>query len=279
MLRVKHLLKIALLLAIIISSCSTDDSLTAESNKCRLTKYGLVITPRPSGNDTIYRNEVDYINSKIVVRSNFGSDPIINYWRLLSKDSAIYDQQNRIAKIYHINTRYTLESKIERYSEFIYDSFNHRPSKIKETRYQLSDNFSYIISEDIIYNEHNQIAQTLSINSTYRINTLTNYSYGENRNLSKIVQVNERTVPVSQNNEEIRVDSIVATFRNYDDKINPFQSLPFLNLKGFSDSPNNFTFRDELRYEDGEIRSAASSGYKFEYNDMGYPLIGEYDCQ
>lgn len=270
----KYILKTICLVIIVISSCSTDDSLTGESNKCRLTKYGLVITPLPSGNDTIYRNEVDYINSKIVVRSNFGPDPIINYWRLLSKDSAIYNQQDRIAKIYHINTRYSSEPKIERYSEFIYNSFNNRPSKIKETRYQLSDNFSYIISEDIIYNEHNQIAQTFSINSTYRINTLTNYSYDDNRNLSKIVQINERIY-----NQEVRVDSIVATFKNYDDKINPFQSFPFLNLKGFSDSPNNFTISEELRYEDGVVRNATRSGYIFEYNDMGYPLIGEYNCQ
>lgn len=281
---IKHFLKL-LIIIIVFTSCNSENVELPISNKCNLTKYGQEIVFGLDGRvDTLYHHELNYVNDKILVRSNFTEDlnspsSGIGRWGQKSRDSVIYDQQNRVAKIYNINTYYFSEPKIESCSEFIYGNFDNLPSKIKETRYQLSSGSSYTVSEDIIYNNDNQIVQTSSKYSRSKttIDILTNYSYYDSQNISKITRVAKRIRTSSGN--IVNIDSTITTFKNYDNNINPFLNFPFIDFRGTSSSPNNFTSIKEIKYANGELRSSLSISSEFKYNDLGYPLFGIYSCQ
>lgn len=265
----KNIFKI-LLIGISIVSCS-DDDIIPESNNCSLIEYGN--TSVHGGYEKRYRNKhkLIYSGEKIVKRINHGNIAPSSGFYIdgeISRDSLIYDSLGRLWKIYQTPL---LENYS--YSEFEYTNSNKFPFRRNEIHISnyTGSTYKFIYPEDIYYDADNRIIKTV-VNydkPNYEFNFTTNYEYDTNGNLTKKDFKETRKEYTSR---------AITEYSDYDEKNNPFLSIPLIDFRGVSSSKNNYRWFRILIYYNENLQTSISGAYNYEYNDFDYPLIGEYNC-
>jgi len=254
---------IVLILGFFLISCSNDE-IIPDTDSCQLKEYGKIVELGSS--EINYRHKLIYDGEKITKRINFGNvtpSGGLYYFGEVSKDSLVYDNYERLWKIYQVPLR-----KKYSYSEFKYENSSVLPNKRNEIfifNYTNSTH-TYTYPEEIFYDNKGRIIRTVVDykDPTYEFNSTTIYEYDSSGNLIKEVN----TKDVNGNTSKI-----ITELSDYDDKKNPFSSFPFIDYRGISNSVNNFRHYEITNYDNINISGIRSGTYNFEYNDFDYPLL------
>ena len=175
--------------------------------------------------------------------------------RLQSTDSLSYDNQGRLSILYTI-----LHAQITNYYVYKYEGSNKKASTIE---YYYGSNKKLIDTKKITYDTQNRIQTTVLNNTTsgsnssfYRIKSTTKYTY-TNNNLAKIESFGVY-------NDDTQSHSI-QKFENYDSSPNLLKNLPFIDLRGISESENNYReySQESIYSKDGFPHSSSGHGGSF----------------
>ncbi|NJB81829.1 hypothetical protein [Wenyingzhuangia aestuarii] len=276
------------IIALVLFSCSKNDDFN-QNGGCRLifsdgvfvngsvsikptTSLGL--TPANTKQDTIvykshyFYNKHNQLEKRVnyTLTTNYGVT-ILDYD---STDSLSYDHQGRIDKLYSKNTHY--------YS-YEYLNSSNKPNKIYHY-YGLDKKLSS--TENITYDDLNRI-KTVKINytptknSSYFISkTETEYKY-QNHNLVEIETI--QSVIDTEENPTTKIHKI-QKFKNYDTYKNPLKNLPFINVRGISESENNYTkyTTETITSRENLPDTNSSSGDQFTDENLKYLETSKFEC-
>lgn len=255
----------AVLSLFLLANCSSENNPETQESVCKILKYNKL-----AGN--VYQAEFIYQNGRLFKRQNFGnisspSDGQNNYGKL-SEDSIVYNSNNTVDKIVY--------KKDKNYDLFFYQENSRLPYKRENVK--ISDNGSTTTRwiENIQYDSQNRIIQTIGDyddEETEVYKKTTKYTYDLKGNLSQISETNN---PLDGN-----ITEKITSYSNYDSNKNPFKnnSIPFIDYRNRSFSENNYTesisktiYKGNTTIEDyWDIGS-------YKYNEFGYPLFAEYEC-
>jgi len=259
---------IVLIIGFFLVSCSNEE-IIPDTDSCLIKEYGHVFII--SSSETHYKHKLLYAGEKIMKRINYDYvAPAAGIYNLgeVSRDSLVYDNYERLWKIYQVPL-----SKNYSYSEFEYNKSNVLPYKRNEIFIfnYTNSTYTYTYPEEIFYDSKGRIIRTVLdyTEPNYEFNTTTIYEYDSNGNLLKIDSTKEQYGITNQ---------IISEYSDYDDKKNPFSSFPFLDSRGISSSINNFRHYEIITYTNKDITGTQIGTYNYEYNDFDYPLLGTYDC-
>ena len=247
-----------------------DDSVDIPS--CYVTAYGEVGVLRSDSIEKVgYSSELRYdLGNRIVSRWNYG----ISYsFRVLSIDSVIYEN-NRAIEIRKLSpSRELKESYQFQYENNLinaidYYSIRHRSdlidtilTKREEIKYDFKKRISTVTVVDTI---------DYPLYATY---DTTKYFY-KGANLAEIRQT---THYIDAGNTS-DIYQVVKKFSDFDSRRNPMKGIIFPDLRYATYSENNYQRYEEVTYENGRVTSTKSRESNYEYNEQGYPDIGEYKC-
>lgn len=267
-----------LLIVSVFLSCVPDDNpvqpLVAESFPCKILKCGKVIENSGSSNETIYyTTEFIYLNNRIIKRVNYKNN------QYSSTDSIAYNSAGLVSRIYddihsELFELYTT-TEILSYLPYTTQPNRREIQKVNRETGVLQRSF-----ESISYDGLGRILKTVETRElppdliNYHYITTTDYTY-LNNNLSKVVEKVEYT------EWPTRVTTFL--YSNFDNRKNPFRTLriPLTEMRHLRYSLNN------RRNIDTTVDYGGFSNYEhstfsishYDYNEFGYPLIAEYQCQ
>ena len=257
-----------LIISFILISCSQSDDFN-ENGKCKLIFSDKVFQNNSNNEfkDTIlYRTHYFYnLKNKLQKRVKY---KYLNFsLHYNSTDSLTYDSQGRLNKIF---------TKTISYSSYEYLNSNKRASRIYYYNQKLSS------TENIIYDNKNRVNKTVrtynkpnsNVSYTYKVEA--EYKYEQN-NLSEIITYRYDKSP----------DNIVTEyhtfekFENYDKYENPFKNLPFIDLRGISESENNYSKYSQqtfISYNSSRFTLESSSYSVIDNNNLEYLENSKYEC-
>ncbi|MEO9571637.1 MAG: hypothetical protein ABJH82_08220 [Polaribacter sp.] len=270
---------VLLLIILSLISCSKNDYLNKD-NQCKVigtngdykTEYNTVTETIDTIGDIIYPVQYVY-NSKNLLITRIRYDnvySISDFHRDI--DNINYDSNNRINEIstYNRVKDYTAVKTYE------YNGSSTLPTKI--TRHKLENNGSKQLTytESLTHNHAKQLSRVLKTPKDMEYSFETVYSYNEDGNLIELKV------------EEIDIDNniiwrSIETYGNYDNQRNPFNGLPFSDLRGISESNNNyFKYSKTAGYTETYLNSgptpSESSGYTYTPTDLNYLKRSKYQC-
>lgn len=190
-----------------------------------------------------------------------------------------YDSNNRISEIHTFNSFYNVYTSLK---IFEYEDSNTLPHKL--TRYRVEgneDSQTLTYTENFTYNNQNQLSSTIRIYSENLVRNPveTTFKYNTEGNL-----IEKKAIASG----EVEYDNWISieTFENYDDQKNPFKDLPFSDVRGISESNNNyFKYSKTINYNNESITDETiiptpqeSISYEFEPTDFYYTFLANYEC-
>ena len=280
----KHLPLTILLLIIFFISCSKDDTPIEEGSVCKVlgtngtNPTSLVQASNDINTDIVYLTQYDYDSeNKLSTRTRYES-PFYIGTDLKDTDNLTYDSNDRIHEI----STYNRVHDHTAVKVFEYENSNTLPSKL--TRYTVDESeesplLFYI--ETFTYNNQNQL---ISIKKNYREDlernpVETSYQYNSDGNLTEIKAI-------SNGNEESDNWTSIETFENYDTERNPLKGLPFSDVRGISESNNNYFKYSKKVYnsypsgtELDTILPSEYNSYEFEPTSSYYNKLATYQCE
>jgi hypothetical protein len=257
-------LTITILTLFILTNCSSDENRETKESECKILRYNKITTD-------LYEVQLIYLNSLLVKREHYGntasgSSGNVIYGKL-SEDSIVYNPNNTVAKIvYKKNNHYDL---------FFYEENSTVPYKRENIK--VSDNgYTTKWIENIKYDSKNRILQTIGDyeddeTEVYKITT--NYTYDSNHNLLQVSEINN---PLDGN----KIEKII-NFSNFDSNKNPFLNInvPFVDYRNRAYSKNNYRkYISKSIYKENISTDFFWETSSYQYNEFGYPLFAEYEC-
>ncbi|NIJ44514.1 hypothetical protein FHR24_000953 [Wenyingzhuangia heitensis] len=283
------------IIALILISCSKSNDLN--NGKCRIIfsdgiflkkiiseNSDIIFNPSTSENinykdTTLYQTRYFYNKKNQLekrVKYNYAayknSSPTYyspNQLNYESTDSLIYDNSGRLNKLYAKNSYY------------IYEYLN-TTKKVNIIHHYFGSNKKLYATENITYDNQNRIhttvktyvKQTSSI--SYTSSSKKEYKY-LNNNLAEI-----RTFSTSINTEDNSETShhTIQKFENYDSYPNPLKNLPFIDLRGISESENNYRkyTTKTISYHNNSSDTTTNSGYEFTDKSLKYLEKTKEEC-
>lgn len=268
-------LKQVIILLGIITLTSCEDPLTNNSpqhsnNECKLVKYNKLV----NGNAIFYQTQLQYENNFITKRLNYGniapSTTGAYVFGLESKDSIVYNVNNLVEKIYYEKKG----TATEKYDHFFYQPNNPNPFKRERIRNFQDISYTEKYTEMITYNNGKIIKTVGSYEDSPQYLTTKDYTYNTSGNLIKTIEEDHPNL-----NSFVTVETI--DYSKYDTAINPFRSIsvPFIENRNLKYSANNCRKISSAKTENGVLSSSSDWEIdNFQYNEHGYPLVGEYLC-
>lgn len=263
------------------TSCSSDDDNIAIEPvpQCKIVKHNTSSDPRIT-----FDVEFVYQNNRIIKIKNYGNilpvETGFTQFGVVSEDSIVYSKNNNVEKIINLKYKnsngifiYTVEGN---YNTFFYKNNQSKPYKREYTSKDENGKITYKWIETIQYDSENRIIQTDGYSEArpeFR-KVRTTYTYDSNGNLSQFSET--ETYSNGDTNEKLE------NFSNYDTNKNPFKNItvPLVVYRKLNYSNNNYrsytsqTINNEGRITDSSIWQIDS----FIYNENGYPLFAEYEC-
>lgn len=269
--------------------CSSDDDnlppVQQEVFPCKIMKCGQVNIFNNSGTiDTVmYQVHFEYENDRIIKRLNYGYVSVstgFTHWQLKSTDSLVYDDLNRVTRIYY-DIYHLGNSPVRANDHFFYDGIANQPFKREHISYWVDDpdNIEKLV-ENIHYDFFGRISNT-QLTHIYPddVPGITetsekNYAYDESGNLVTSVEnftYNYMTTTI--------LSTSTTNYSNYDSHKNPYRSIkvPFADLRDLNYSYNNPLTREYISNHEGDV--SGTSTHTLDYNEHDYPLFAEYECQ
>ena len=277
-----------LILLTILISCSQDDNFIEETlnteckvvgtNGVRVINQGGLIdyydsqTTIDSHTQIVYPVQYIYdLTNKLIRRIRYDKPSVIGT-DFKDIDSLIYDSNNRLIEI-------STYDRVRNYTAIKFFEYNNssdtKPSKMTRYRQEINSSRYLTYTELLTYNDEGKLEKTErnhnSNDSTYK----ENFKYDFDGNLIEI----EKIYFDSEINSTIIT---LETFGNYDNYRNPYKNLPFLDIRGKSESNNNYlsyTKKSTLYSEsnpNGEIFEI--SEYSYEPTDLSYLETSKYQC-
>lgn len=266
--------KIFALSVLLLISCSEPDEVTTEGTtgskeiQCYLLKYGFPGFDKD--NNILYPTEFEYKGNRIVKRLQY---IMFAGNRILSGTEEIhYNEQALPVKITGPNTSYE-----EVVQEIFYDSGNRMIRKEKTVSLSPS-------GAKIIYDTRYNYDSMNRINSY--IQTVNNHLTGETRVFNYTVSYDQNG-NLAETKREVTINQVqsqeITTYSNYDSQKNALSAInvPFDEFLLTRYSKNNYGKIISINYYDGKLTGSGSTStitYN-QYNEHGYPLIGEYRCE
>ncbi len=248
----------------LFANCSSENNPEKKESACKILKYNKLAP-------NIYQAEFVYQNERLIKRQNFGNTASASVghtiYGKLSEDSIVYNSNNTVEKIIY--------TKDKRYDIFFYEGNSKLPYRRENIR--ISDNgYTARWIENIQYDSQNRIIQTIGDyddeeTEIYKITT--KYSYDSKGNLSQISETNN---PLDGN-----IVEKITSFYNYDSNKNPFKNInvPFTDYRSKSYSENNYrTLISKSIYKGNTTIEYTWEISSYQYNEFGYPLFAEYEC-
>ncbi|MGY6649625.1 hypothetical protein [Wenyingzhuangia sp. IMCC45574] len=260
-------------------------------NKCRLIKSDGVFR---NGSVSYYKHSYVYDEQgRISIRNNtFVSPESIGaeYYR----DSIIYDSRDRVEKIYKLSRSNSNPNANSVYL-FYYNGNKSKPNSVNFVEENKIDKtiLRTFKEEFLFYNSYDRLSRvegkafsTAIDNPTIIANENSEYFYNRTGNLirvkTRISSTGFEIISVSPfKTLTYEVVSIkTQNFSNYDSNINPYQELPFINLRGVSESKNIYkSYKEELCVTRGKLTPQCSSS-SWELNEKEAPFLQRfnYNC-
>lgn len=262
-------------------SCSSDDALETQTSTCKIVKYNKDLSYDSKYN---YDAEFVYKNNRMIKRKNYGNilpaeTGFIKYG-VVSEDSIVYDKNNNVEKIINLESRISNDGisiyKIERkYDNFFYSGNSKKPYKRESFTIEIDGKVSSKWIETMRYDSKNRIIQTDGYSEArpeYRT-IQTKFIYDTNGNLEEYSQIE-----IYNKSQRGTVDK----YSNYDTNKNPFKNITvqFVEYRNLSYSNNNYRTHTSEKI-DSEVKDTGISIWQidsFVYNENGYPLFAELEC-
>lgn len=257
-------LTITILSLFLFANCSSDENTETKESTCKILKYDRLAL-------NIYQTEFVYENGRMIKRQNYGNTlPVTTGQTLLgliSEDDILYNQNNNVEKIIY--------KKDKHYDVFFYEGNSKLPYKRENIKISDDGNYTAKWVENIQYDSQNRIIKTIGgYDDETENRKITNmYTYDSNGNLS---QTSERKTL----SDGTTIENIIE-FYNYDSNKNPFKNItvPFVDCRTKNYSKNNYRGFIHKSIQEGNT----TIGYHWEissyqYNEFGYPLFAEYEC-
>lgn len=260
-------------ICIVIFSCSKKDTLSNVRSPKLLTyaywyQYNLSSREPPifKGSDTNYYNL-----NRLTARKTHVAGLYNPYIPCL--ETFQYDKNGRVVKVERKRWDYTLEAFLS-FPDRAF-TFEYQPSVmiIKEWQYFNQTNSPWVNSTTKL--TLNKDDKPVSYIKTYSSLIDTGYYYYEGKNLAQLI------VKKTFINKPEEVEVTISTFKNYDNYKNPYKGYyyiwPYFDLAW---SENNYLAisRETKKYVNGvydpmSYQFSESSGWAYEYNDLGYPAL------
>lgn len=253
------------ILVLFLLSCEDDDD--SFTPTCRLMTYDplkiLAEYGDTASNQEFY--ELIYDKDILIKRINNGFN---------SYDTLIYENGRLVElhKIYqasHINRifKYSYENNRISRSDQYYFSIEQNEWIIGSTSFREYDSDGRVISFK------NEIPNSQS-KYPYKIELITLTYDGQN-----LSRVDEIGYDVLNETDTVESYQITEVFRDYDDKENPFKGQPFGDVFFRSVSENNFQFFYHWSKGISSQENEFTWAFKLNYDDLGYPKFGRYECK